>query len=236
MSVISAQLNLGASFLVNDMYKRFLVKPEKFKDDKRKERHYVLIGKLLTVVLMGISLYATTFFESVTEIWEFLILCSSGIGLVLILRWFWWRINVWSEIAAIAVPFILVPVLNILTEIDFPDNLFIITGGTTFIWVLVTFVTPAVNKDTLQSFCRKIKPIGFWGRYSEFTAKYPGQYILALFMSWISSIIMIYSCIFFIGKLIFMEYMSAFGWLLAAIIYFAFLRGAMKVIFSESSG
>lgn len=233
MSVISAQLNLGASFLVNDMYKRFMMRQEKLKNVKRKEKHYVLISKLLTIILMGISLYVTTFFESISEIWELLIVFCSGTGLVLILRWFWWRINAWSEIVAIAVPFILVPVLNIFTKIGYPVNLLVITGGTTIAWLLVTYLTPSENNETLKKFCRRIKPVGFWGRYSEFTVKYPGQYILALFMSWISSIIMIYSCMFFIGKLIFMEYMSAFGWLLAAIIYFAFLRGAMKVIFSK---
>jgi SSS family solute:Na+ symporter len=236
MSVISAQLNLGASYLVNDLYKRFIVRQEKFKDDKRKQTHYILISRILTIILMGISLYVTTFFESITEIWEFLIACSSGLGLVLILRWFWWRINAWSEIAAITVPFIFVLILNLFTEIGYPVNLFIITGGTTIAWLLVTYFTPPDSKKVLKRFCQRIKPIGFWGIYSQFTGKYPGQYLLALFMSWISSIIMIYSCMFFIGKLIFREYISAFGWLLAAIIYFVFLRGAMKVIFSESSG
>jgi SSS family solute:Na+ symporter len=236
MSVISSQLNLGASFLVNDLYKRFIVSQNKFKDDKKKERHYVLISRLVTFIIMAISLYVTTFFESVTEIWKFLIVCSSGIGLVLILRWFWWRINAWSEIAAITIPFILVLILNLFTETGFPFDLFLITGGTTFVWVLVTFLTPPDNEKVLKSFCQKTKPVGFWGKYSQFTGKYKGQYILALFMSWISSIIMIYSCLFFIGKLIFREYISAFGWLLAAIIYFAFLRGAMKVIFAEGSG
>jgi SSS family solute:Na+ symporter len=235
MSVISAQLNLGASYLVNDLYKRFIVRQDKFKDDKRKQTHYVLISRILTIILMGISLYVTTFFESITEIWEFLIACSGGLGLVLILRWFWWRINAWSEIAAITVPFIIVLILNLFTEIGYPVNLFIITGGTTIAWLLVTYLTPPDSKKVLKRFCQRIKPIGFWGKYSQFTGKYPGQYLLALFMSWISSIIMIYSCMFFIGKLIFREYISAFGWLLAAIIYFAFLRGAMKVIFSESA-
>jgi SSS family solute:Na+ symporter len=236
MSVISAQLNLGASFLVNDLYKRFIVRQDKFKDDKKKDRHYVLISRLVMFILMGISLYVTTFFESVTEIWKFLIVCSSGIGLVLILRWFWWRINAWSEITAITIPFIIVLILNLFTETSFPFDLFLITGGTTFVWVLVTFLTPPDNEKVLVNFCQRIKPIGFWGRYSQLTGKYPGQYVLALFMSWLSSIIMIYSCLFFIGKLIFSEYISAFGWLLVAIIYFAFLRGAMKVIFAEGSG
>jgi SSS family solute:Na+ symporter len=235
MSVISVQLNLGASFLVNDIYKRFLFRQKKFKDRKREEKHYVLISKLLTIILMGISLYITTFFDSINEIWQFIIACCSGTGLVLILRWFWWRINAWSEIVSIAVPFILVPVLNFFTEIGYPLNLFIITGGTTIVWLLVTYLTPSENNETLKRFCQRIEPIGFWGSFSQFKGKYPGQYLLALFMSWISSLIMIYSFMFFIGKLIFREYISAFGWLVAAIIYFVFLRGAMKVIFSESS-
>jgi len=230
ISILSVQLNTGASFLINDLYKRFIAREEKFKNPEKKEKHYVLAGRLITIMLMCISLYVTTFFESVTGIWEFLLACFSGPGLVLILRWFWWRINAWSEITATIVPFILVYILNFFPEITFPDSLFIIAGGATVAWILVTFLTPPVNDKVLTGFCRRIRPIGFWGKFSKFSKKYTPQYVLALFMSWISSIIMIYSLLFFAGKLIFKDYISASGWLLAAIIYFAFLRGAMKVI------
>ncbi len=233
MSIISTQLNLGASYLVNDLYKRFITRAERFSDNDKKESHYVLISRLIKVLLVGISLYITSFFNSITSIWEFLMASCSGIGLVLILRWFWWRINAWSEITATVFPFILLYILNNFFDINFPVNLYLITGGTTLAWLLITFLTPAESKDVLKKFCRKIKPVGFWGEFSQFSEKHSNQYFIALFMCWISSIIMIYSIMFFAGKLIFKEYISAFGWLLASIIYFAFLRGAMKVITSE---
>jgi SSS family solute:Na+ symporter len=231
MSIISTQLNLGASYLVNDLYKRFIVREKRFLNNDKKESHYILVSRLVIIFLTGISLYITTLFDSLTDIWEFMLAACSGIGLVLILRWFWWRINVWSEISAIVFPFILIYFINKLFRIDFPVSLFIITGGTMLVWLIITYLTPPENKEVLKVFCQKIKPVGFWGKYSRFTKKYPGQYILALFMSWISSIIMIYSLTFFAGKLIFGDYISAFGWMLSAIIYFAFLRGAMRVIF-----
>ncbi len=230
ISILSVQLNTGASFLVNDLYKRFIAGEEKLKNPEKKEKHYVLISRLMIIILMCVALYVTTFFESVNKLWEFILACFSGYGLVLILRWFWWRINAWSEIIAATVPFILVYILNVFFKTEFPGNLYLITGGTTAAWIIITFLTKPVNNKVLTVFCKKIRPTGFWGKYSQYTKKYPDQYILALFMSWISSIIMIYSLLFFTGKLIFKEYMSAFGWLLAAIIYFAFLRGAIKVI------
>lgn len=233
MSIVSTQLNLSASYLVNDLYKRFIVREKKFTDNERKESHYVLAGRLAMIITAGISLYVTTFFDSLAAAWEFIIICCSGIGLVLILRWFWWRINVWSEFSAIVFPFILMLIINYLFDISFPGNLFIITGGTTLFWLMVTYITPPEKKEVLEKFCRKITPAGFWGKYSQLTGKYSNQYIIALFMSWVSSVIMIYSLMFFAGKLIFKEYSSAFGWLLSAIIYFAFLRGAMRVIFKK---
>ena len=235
ISILSVQLNTGASFLVNDLYKRFIAREEKHKNHEKKERHHVLAGKLITIILMCISLYIATLFESATRMWEFLLACFSGTGLVLILRWFWWRINAWSEIAAATVPFILVFILNLFVKPEFPYNLYLITGGTTAVWVITTFLTPPVSNRVLSGFCKRIKPIGFWGDFSEFTKKYPARYYLALFMSWISSIIMIYSFLLFTGKLIFKEYISAFGWLLASVIYFAFLRGAMNVIIADSN-
>ncbi len=231
MSIISTQLNLAAGYLVNDLYNRFIVRKKRFNDNGRMESHYILASRLAMIFLAGISLYVTTFFDSLTSIWEFILSCCSGIGLVLILRWFWWRINAWSEISAIVFPFILLYLINYLFDINFPGNLFIIAGGTTLVWLLVTYLTPPENKETLERFCRKIKPVGFWGEFSQFTEKNSNQYIIALFMSWVSSIIMIYSLMFFTGKLIFKEYIPAFGWLLSAVIYFAFLRGAMRVIF-----
>jgi SSS family solute:Na+ symporter len=230
ISILSVNLNTGASFLVNDLYKRFLAREEKFKNTEIRERHYVLVGKLMTIILMCIALYITTFFESLGRLWEFMLACFSGYGLVLILRWFWWRINAWSEITAATAPFIIVCITNVYFKTEFPADLYLIAGVTTAAWVIVTLLTSPVNSNVLKEFCRRINPAGFWGRFSKYIKKYPDRYILALFMSWLSSVIMIYSLLFFTGKLLFKDYISAFGWLLSAIIYFAFLRGAMKVI------
>jgi SSS family solute:Na+ symporter len=230
INIIAVHVNTGASYLVNDVYKRFIAREKNFKNEEIKEKHYVLVGKLLTIILMCLSLYIVTFFGSLGRLWEFILACFSGYGLVLILRWFWWRINAWSEIVAATVPFIIVFITKVHFRTGFPADLYLITGGTTAAWVIVTLLTSPVNSDVLKDFCRKINPAGFWGRFSQHVKKYPERYMLALFMSWLSSVIMIFSLIFFAGKLLFKDYISAFGWLLSAIIYFAFLRGAMKIV------
>ncbi len=233
MSIISTQLNLSAGYLVNDLYKRFIIREQRFNDNDRKKSHYVMVSRLATIFLAGISLFVTTFFNSITGIWELMLVCCSGIGLVLILRWFWWRINVWSEITATVFPFILICILNNQFNIPFPGNLYIITGGTTLAWVFITYLTPPEKGEVLKRFCQRIEPMGFWGEYAKFSKIYSGQYIFAMFMGWISSIIMIYSLMFATGKLIFQEYISALGWFTAALIYFAFLRGAMRILFKS---
>jgi hypothetical protein len=99
MSTVATQLNWGASYLVNDFYRRFLVK-------NRGEKHYVTAGQVATLALMLISSVATYYQDSISGAWKFLMAVGAGTGSVLILRWFWWRINAWSEVAAMAASFV----------------------------------------------------------------------------------------------------------------------------------
>jgi Na+/proline symporter len=99
MSTIGTQLNWGASYIVNDVYRRFMVKD-------RNERHYVKISQGVTMLLMLLSIVVTFYMDSIAEAWKILMALSAGTGLVFILRWFWWRINAWSEISAMIGAFI----------------------------------------------------------------------------------------------------------------------------------
>src|SRR5690606_10064947 len=99
LSTISTQLNWGAGYVVNDFYRRFL-KPE------ASDKHLVVSSRVATLGIMGLGLFTTQIFDSISGVWLFIMECGAGLGLVLILRWFWWRINAWSEIVATGVPFV----------------------------------------------------------------------------------------------------------------------------------
>jgi len=104
MSTLASQTVWGTSYIVNDLFKPF-IKPN------ANEKYYVKVSRIFTVVLLFLSILLTSKLDRISDAWKFILECSSGIGLVLILRWFWWRINAWSEISAIIAPFIIYPFL-----------------------------------------------------------------------------------------------------------------------------
>jgi len=171
MSTIATQVNWGASYVVNDVYKRFLV-------PHGSERHYVLISRLVTVATIIIAIIVSRQFASVKGAWEFILALGAGTGLVLILRWYWWRINAWSEIAAMAGSLLLAVTLNVLARhygtrladgsygppFDFATRMLIIVGGTTVIWLGATFLTRPESQQTLVDFYTKVRPGGIGWR------------------------------------------------------------------------
>jgi Na+/proline symporter len=114
MSTIATQLNWGTSYVINDFYRRF-IRPN------ANERYYVKISRITTIIVMVISLFVTLIIGTISGAWAFIIECGAGVGLVLILRWFWWRINAWSEIAAMLAPFAAYSVITYGTKIQFPE-------------------------------------------------------------------------------------------------------------------
>ena len=199
MSTIGTHLNWGTSYLVNDLWKRFIVKG-------RDEKYYVLISRLLTVVVMLLSAGVTLIMDSIADAWLFLIECGAGLGLVLILRWFWWRINAWSEIAATAAPIVTYAAISLYNlqaapgaEIVFPNSLFVIVSVTTVIWIVVTFITKPDSQDTLKTFYNALrpfplgwKPVANIGRLSIQTVREMMYKIFA----WVFGIVTIYSVLF----------------------------------------
>lgn len=155
MSTISSQLNWGASYLMHDFYRPFLVK-------NRSESHYLWISKAATVVVLigaGLAAYLT---ESVTEAFKFIIAFGAGTGPVYVLRWFWWRINAWSEISAmIASSAITLILFNV--PLPYGGRLLLITFGSAIIWIIVTLISKPAPMDNLAEFYRRTKPVGVWG-------------------------------------------------------------------------
>jgi SSS family solute:Na+ symporter len=212
MSTIATQLNWGTSYIINDFYKRFV-------NEGKDESHYVLSSRVATIILMLVSLVVTLLITKISGAWAFIIECGAGVGLVLILRWFWWRINAWSEISAMITPFIILPILNS-NGILFPYSLFIIVPGTTIVWVAVTFLTKPTSEEVLFSFYRKIHPGGLmWKKISSKLPEVDSDLgFFRLFINWLIGVILVYSILFGTGKLILGEFTEFLIYLIVAVV------------------
>ncbi|KAB2910024.1 MAG: Na+:solute symporter [Ignavibacteriales bacterium] len=222
MSTVATQLNWGTSYIVNDLYRRFM-------QTKGTEKHYVTASRVTTIILMVVSAVVTLYIDRISGAWEFIIECGAGLGLVLIMRWYWWRINAWSEIAGMATPFILLPVVNYL-GISFPDNLYILVFGTTISWLTITFLTKPEPEEKLLEFYTRVKPGGALWRSvsSKYGLSNESSGMKYQFLGWISGTVMIYSLLFGSGSLIFGDYSGMFFYLIFIIL------GIVGVIFSLS--
>ena len=162
MSTIGTQLNWGASYIVNDFYRRFVRR-------NRSEREYVTVSQIVTVVLMLVSIYVTLHLASIEQAWKLLIVTGAGTGSVLLLRWFWRRINAWSEVSAMAVAAVVSLYLQIVVgwdsdrPRDFAYLMLVTVGITTIAWVATTLMTSPEPADTLDAFYARVDPMrGGW--------------------------------------------------------------------------
>ena len=135
MSTMSTQLNWGTSYLVHDVYARFL-RPA------ASDAHYVRVARLTTLAVMAASAGVTLYLDTVRQAWELILESGAGIGLVLILRWYWWRVNAWSGIAAMVAPVVGVIWLSLFTTVAFPESLLFLVAWTTVCWLAVTWLPP----------------------------------------------------------------------------------------------
>jgi Na+/proline symporter len=223
MSTISTQLNWGTSYLVNDFWRRFV------KTDGD-ERYYVGISRLFTFLLALLSIGVTANLQSISQAWSLVLTASAGLGLVLILRWYWWRLNAWSELAATLAP-ILLAVLALLGApmpgllAPFPTNLFAVVGVTTVVWVVATFVTRPTDQATLDAFFRKTRPGGPGWR--PIAARHPDvepdSGLGRLALDWLAGVVLVYSTLFGTGYLLLGDPLKGTGCVLLALGAAAFL-------------
>jgi Na+/proline symporter len=203
MSTVATQLNWGTSYLMNDFYRRFL-------SSAKTEQHYVSVSRLMTGVMMVASIGITMIMDTISGAWAFVIEAGAGLGLVLILRWFWWRINAWSEIAAMITPFFVYGYLKLYSTMQFPETLFVIVSITTVVWIAVTFMTKPADMQTLKSFFTRIHPGGWWKPVADAVPdvvqdKGYGR----LVVDWIAGAVLVYNVLFGVGKLILGDTKSA---------------------------
>ncbi len=204
MSTIASQLNWGTSYLINDFYRRFVKKDAT-------EKHYVLVSRIGIIFMTVFSLLITKYFlTTISGAWEFIINASAGMGAVLILRWYWWRINAWSEISAMIAPLIIYPVAKYWFGMESPITLYPIVFGTTVVWLVVTYLTEPVEENKLKEFYKRTHPGGIgWKKIALLVpeVKSDGNFG-SLFLDWFLGIVVVYSFLFGIGKIIFAEYLS----------------------------
>jgi Na+/proline symporter len=206
MSTIATQLNWGASYLVNDFYRRFLRR-------SASERHYVRASQVATVLLTVISAVVTLYMDSIAGAWKLLIVTGAGTGGVLLLRWYWWRINAWSEIAAMITAFVTSVSLQVLVGFDsdkpadFAWIMIITVVITTAVWLTVTFLTAPESDATLVSFYRRTRPsrTGWAPVAAQAPDVRPATDGLANLVDWIAGCVLIYGVLFGVGKLLLHE-------------------------------
>jgi solute:Na+ symporter, SSS family len=232
MSTIGTHLNWGASYLVNDFYKRFVRKNES-------QKHYVNVGRAATIFLFLASVGVTSQLTSVEKAWEFLLAMGAGTGLVLILRWYWWRINAWSEISAMVVSFLGSLVFMRVIPPRFPAGdpnatawiMISTVAVTTVAWVATTFLTSPEPNATLDAFYRRVRPGGpGWREVSERLGygreSIPGGALA--WTNWIAGIIAVYATLFGLGKLVFGQLGAGLGLLAIAAAAFAWIARSFR--------
>jgi SSS family solute:Na+ symporter len=220
MSTIASQLNWGTSYLINDFYRRFIVRAAA-------EKHYVLVSRLGIVLMTVFSLFMTKYFlTTISGAWEFIINASAGMGAVLILRWYWWRINAWSEISAMIAPLIIYPIAKYSFGMQSPITLYPIVIGTTIVWLVVTYLTKPVTEEKLLEFYTRAFPGGIgWKKIASKLPDVKSQSGFGpMFIDWLMGIVVVYAFLFGFGEIIFAEFLNGsliltIGIIAAVIIY-----------------
>ena len=225
MSTMSTHLNWGSSYIVNDFYKRFIKKDASAK-------HYVNVGRLTTVGLVVASALVTSQMNTISGAWKFLLALGAGTGAVYILRWFWWRINAWSEISAMLASLVVSIFLQSYLGMDTSDAgvfarvMLITVGVSTIVWLTVTFLTRPETEKTLVRFYKKARPGGnLWGPVAKVTPEVVTDSGLGWdLLDWAVGLILIYSTLFGLGKIILGFYATGGVLLIIAVGSFLFIR------------
>ena len=222
MSTIDTHLNWGASYLINDIYKRFF-------QPNRSERHYVVIGKIFTIILMILAAFTALKMQSISKAWEFIFSMGAGIGLVLVLRWFWWRVNAWSEITALATSITITIILELIAwnqtvnagnsyslfgtspilfgiSLQVHHKLMIIVPFAIVSWITATFITKPEPMDQLKYFYEQVQPGGWWDPVASGFNHTLQPVSHGFLIQWIAGIFMIYGFTFGIGNFIFHQW------------------------------
>jgi len=225
MSTVSTLINWGASYLTNDLYGRF-IRPS------AAQAELVLAGRLASVVVTGLGAIAAFYAQDVTTVFRLVIAIGTGPGLVLILRWFWWRINAAAELASMLAGFLVglvTSVVPILTIPDFGLRLLVTTAITAVIWVLAMLLTPPESNATLDAFYSKVRPGGpGWARQRQRTGLEPTQALGHDLLRTLAALLLLLGAMLGVGGFLFLQPITGWFWLVIAVIGWVWLRHLRK--------
>ena len=212
VSTLSTHLNWGTSYLVHDFYRRFI-------DPNADEKHYVAVGRVVTALLMVLAAALTFVLESAQGNFALLLSIGAGTGLLYLLRWFWWRINAWSEISAMASSFLVAVGFFVARKMGstIPEHvsLLITVATTTIVWVAVTLMTKPTSRETLVSFYTLVRPAGpGWKSIRAETglAASPDSLPMSL-LGWVLGCTFVYAALFGAGSFLYGKTSQGAVWL-----------------------
>jgi solute:Na+ symporter, SSS family len=218
MSTVGTQLNWGTSYFINDFYRRFLVR-------KGSEKHYVFLSKLFIVLLVILSGYTAAHIASIQSAWQLLLGMGAGTGGVLMLRWYWWRVNAWSEISAMIAAFVVSVSLKYVafsgnSSVVFAKSALLTTAATTIVWLATTLLTAPEPTERLLKFYRRVQPTAFgWKHIAALAPEIkPVRDLGGNTFDWIMGCTLVYCCMFGIGELVLQAWLTGLVLLAIAIV------------------
>lgn len=227
MSTVSTSINWGASYLTNDIYRRFL-KPD------ASQAELVLMGRLFSVLVTVFGAIAALNSTDITTVFRLVIAIGTGPGLVLILRWFWWRINAAAELAAMVGGFLIGLITSINPEFNqiFPDfgyKLLFISGTSALLWITVMYLTPPETDATLDAFYRRVQPGGIgWNKQRQRTGIPAAQDLTQDLLRVVAATCLLFGTMFAIGGFLLLQSTTGFISLVVAVLSGFWLRQLNK--------
>jgi len=223
-STILTHLNWGASYMVHDFYRRFV-------NRTATEHHYVVAGRVSTVLLFIVSSAIVFFLKTAQEAFNLLLLIGAGTGLLYLLRWFWWRVTAWCEIVAMISAFGTSMVLLSLGMVGTAEGLLITIAVTTVCWIATAYLGPQTDPETLINFYRKVHPFGpGWKPVQAKVGAVEGaaDNVPLAMAGWVSGCVMIWSALFTVGNFLYGRMDYAYGLLAIFVVSAAVVTMVVK--------
>jgi SSS family solute:Na+ symporter len=221
MSTVDTHINFGAAYMVNDLYRRFIMK-------KASEKHYVRASQVSTVLMLLLAVVIAYNLDSVSDAWYYISMLTAGYGIVIVIRWFWWRVNAWAEIAALASSGIGSTILSPkfaravgywdhIPHLDWQYRFVIVVAFCTVAWVVVCFLTKPTAEEHLKKFCAKVKPFPtLWGPVYKNNPELDwNPHFRRSCLNWILGAASVYCFCFGTGHLLFLNF--TYGFLLLSL-------------------
>jgi SSS family solute:Na+ symporter len=235
VSTMITHLNWGTSYLVHDLYRRFL-RPG------AEERHYVMTGRIVTALLMVVAAGVTAVLDTAREAFQLLMSVGAGTGLLYLLRWFWWRVNAWSEVAAMAGSFLVAAGFFVAAKtghgVPAHISLLITVASTTVIWVATAYLTSPTPRETLVAFYRLVRPAGpGWAsvRAEAGVAASPDS-LAHSFLGWVLGCLFVYSALFGAGSFLYGRTGPGLVWLVVFLVSGGWLLRLVRTMWVGAGG